>query len=657
MAYEKPPSNNIPFQFTSTGYTAPDFNVINFSFGLATQTANLQAAINVIGLFQETTSSELKECPTIVVGYTSTGPQIIKLPCVYAGIRDIGGAIHGNPIHADLGAFIASITGLGNIGAYIKSTTQSTKDVGGAIKGWTGEAVKDLGAFTSAVLPVDLAASLIGILFKGTADLGAILATIPPEDLPSSIFGVASIDLPAIIFPQGLIGLSVLLKIFNRGSKDLSAFINAPDTTNLGAAINSISFNNLLASIHGFDTRNLGAIITGVFGPGDIQATITGTGGFKELGIFVRGMIATQVPIDLPASLIGTYSSDITALINSISPFDLAALITATGQAVDLPATIIPRVIFVSGALQIALLEHKNLRAMVNSSCFGSDSKNLTAYIRSIEKLDLRAVVFGLHVDTSQSFKNLGMYINTETYAVEDRIPLTFFGESTNKFTQLNIRFSVTEGELYKVFDTIDVIFGKVVTANLGATITGILQSVDLGVTITPIFDFNYTNLPHNVSPRTREVVIDFTPKWRENWRRLVEIFFDFTGDDSYHYFYVSGSDKVYRVDRTRHWTIWGKSYDVVADSMIERRNTRSKFIFKMSNYSTVDEAVRDLIDRVAVYRRVDFPASITPILPPLGDLGASITPDIVYQWSKNLHVSVTGTGGFLELGASITGS
>ncbi len=610
MAYEKPPINNIPFEFTTGGYTKPDFDNIPFNFALKPvfqQTADLQAIIDAVvpkdlsASITGVSLSNVKNLPSSVLGY----PPV---------------------------------------------------DLGGYTKIFT-EAVKNLGAFTSAVLPVDLAASLIGILFKGTADLNAILATIQPEDLPSSIFGVAPVDLPAFIQSMGTFDLPAILNIFDK--KDLPAAIKifATNTKNLSAIIDVTLLNNLPASIHGFATRDLGAILTAVFGPGDIQATITGTGGFKELGIFVRGMIATQAPIDLPASLIGTFSFDITALINSISPSDLGALITATGQAVDLPATIIPKVIFVSIALQIALLEHKNLRAMVNSSCFGSDHINLTAYIRSIEKLDLRAIVYGLYVDTSQSFTDLAMYINTETHAVEDRIPLTFFGEDNNKFTQLHIRFSATEGELYKVFDTIDVIYGKVVTANLGATITGILQSVDLGATVTPIFDFNYTNLPHNISPRTREVVIDFSPKWRENWRRFVEIFFDYTGSDSYHYFYVSGADQVYRVDRTRHWTIWGKSYDVVADSMIERRNTRSKFIFKMSNYSTVDEAVRDLIDRAAAYRRVDFPASIIPVLPPLGDLGASITPDIVYKWSKNLHVSVTGTGGFLELGASITGS
>jgi len=662
MAYSKPPSSDMPFTFTSSGYVTPSASSILFNFGAA-NTANLQAAINVIGLFQETTYSELKECPVIVVGYTSTGPQIIKLSCIYTGIRDIGGTIHGNPVHADLGAFINAISGQGNLGAYIKSTIQSTKDLGGEISpippvdlpGYiksTIQAYKNLGASTYGIPPVDLGAFITPILFKGTANLGGILATIPPEDLPASVFGFLPVDLPASIFPEGFADLSAILSTVFKS--DLGGSINPNVTANLSALILGFAPTDLGGSIHGFATRDLGAILNGVFGPGDIQAVINAIPP-KDLGAIIRGWIGIQVPIDLPASLIGTFSYDLNALIGSISPADLNAIITATGKAVDLPATIVPKVIYISRALQIALLEHKNLKAMINSSCFGSDSKNLLAYIRSIEKLDLMATIFGLRSDLSQSLKNLGMYINTETYAVEDRIPLTFFGESNNKFTQLKIRFGVTVDETYTVFDTLDIIYGKVITANLGATVTAILHSVDLGVTITPIFDFNFTDLPYNISPRTREIVIDFSPKWRENWRRFVEIFFDFGGSTPYHYFYVNGTDKVYRVDRDRHWTIWAKGYDEIDDSMIERRNTRSKFIFKMSNYSNIDEAVRDLIDRASVYRRINLPASITPILPPLGDLGASITPNIIYKWTKNLHGSVTATGGFLDLGASIT--
>jgi hypothetical protein len=200
-------------------------------------------------------------------------------------------------------------------------------------------------------------------------------------------------------------------------------------------------------------------------------------------------------------------------------------------------------------------------------------------------------------------------------------------------------------------------LFGSYYTANLPAIVTGILESANLSASIKAVFDWNYSELPPYVNPKTHEIVIDFDANWKENWRRFVEIFFDFTGDSPYHYFYVSGADKVYRVDRDRHWVVRAKSYQRVS-GMIERRGVRRKYIFKMSDYANVDEAVRDLIDRVSTYRRANLGAYITGGFGPT-DLRASINgipdPRPIRSWVKHLHASITGTGGFLDLSATIT--
>jgi hypothetical protein len=47
MAYTKPPANNMPFSFTSSGYVGPNAGGINYRFR-ASAIANLQAAINVL---------------------------------------------------------------------------------------------------------------------------------------------------------------------------------------------------------------------------------------------------------------------------------------------------------------------------------------------------------------------------------------------------------------------------------------------------------------------------------------------------------------------------------------------------------------------------------------------------------------------------------
>ncbi|MHA2344787.1 MAG: hypothetical protein ACXADW_23285, partial [Candidatus Hodarchaeales archaeon] len=421
---------------------------------------------------------------------------------------------------------------------------------------------------------------------------------------------------------------------------DLSAYVkvNIRNTKDLQAYINTLHPLNLSASIHGFDTRDLIAILSGAFGPGDLQAAIYAISP-ANLVALIQGFLGVEVPSSLSAIITGSFGQDLPASVYSITPIDLQAIINVTGQAADLPASIIPKVIFMSQVLQVSLLEHVNLRAMINIACFGSDSRDLYAYIRSIEKIDLQGLIFGLYSDNS-NVKDLFMYINTEDYYVEDKAGPWFFADDKDQqHSLLKITFNAS-GPSYHTFNTIPVYYDRPPWENLQALITGVLTSVDLGATITAAFDFNFTELPYNVSPRTREVVIEFDERWRERWRRFVELFFDDSGNTPYHYFYVSGANKVYRIDRTRHWTIWAKGFDEV-NSMIERRNVRYKYIFNASKYANVDEAVRDLIDRVSAYRRANLTASISGELPIHLDLPASITSSFVYSWVKHLNAYI----------------
>jgi len=551
----------------------------------------------------------------------------------------------------DLGAYLKSmIQAASNVGAYVKPFERASKDISASIG---SQHKKDLTADIFGYEPINLPAilrvveienlpaSLIGILNKGDKDISADIFGFPPADLGGYLKAWSIKDLGAT--------LNIVFKT------NLGATITAvqPDSFDLGAFLKAWPQDDLPSLIHGWDTKDLGASSIGGYGPNDIQASITGTGGFKDAMAYIKGMLGTEVPANLSATLLGSFSSDLSAFLNITPAINLPAIINAVGKAVDLAATIIPKVIYISKVLEVSLLEHKNLRAMINASCFGTGHKNLSAYIRSIEKLDLSASIFG-HVDISSHRHDLAMYINTEDYIVEDRIDISFFGEDTRKFTQVNINFTAT-GELYKTFDTFDILFGFKNRVDLGASLTGVLTSSDLGATLTPIWDWNYTELPYYVKPKTHEVVIKFDEKWRERWRRFVEIFFDFTGSSPYHYFYVSGSNEVYRVDRTRHWTVWFKSYDEVEGSMIDRHNVRQKHMFRVSDYNTVDEAVRDFIDRVSAYRERNLSAFIYGILPTHSNLSASIVPDIKYSWVKHLNASITPFHSF-DMGASING-
>jgi hypothetical protein len=675
----------MPFTFTSSGYTMPNPSNMKFNFGAMSYT-DLKAAINILS------EDYIKECPTYTIA-TKYGIQIIQLPCIYSGFRNIGGYIYGNPPHADLGASIKPVFGMADLSAYIKSTFQSYKDLGGRTRTFYREHL-DLGAAIQWIVheESDLPANLAGVFLKGEMDLQAILNFIEVRDLPAFIHpelikGQLDLGGRTRTFYREHLDLGSRANIFQRGYLDLGVYIYAPmdlqgiinviskfdlpasikafplSTTDLQAYLNIIQIGNLQANIHGWDIRNLPAMATGAYGPYDLQASIIGSGGYKQLYAYVRGMLGTEIPYNLPAFLEGFFSKDLPASIfAAVNRLDLQGIINATGQAVDLPANIVPRVIYMTQVLQIALLEHKDLKAMINSACFGTGSFNLYAYVRAIYKKDLQGIIFGWHVNIYSNVIDLVACINTEDYYVQDKAAPWFFAEDRESFhIRLKLTFDAT-GPAYTVFDTQPIFFGTATYANLTAVVTGILHSVDLPATVTARYDFNFTQLPYHISPRTREVVIEFDSKWRERWRRFVEIFFDDSGNTPYHYFYVAGANKVYRVDRNRHWTIWAKGFDESEDEMIERYNVRYKFIFNAAKYSTVDEAIRDLIDRVSTYRRVDLAAQIYGDLPTHANLSALITPDVKFSWVKHLRSSVIGRLRFykgtqdFDLPALITG-
>ena len=577
MAYTPPAGNNANFNFTETGYSPGPPHNFNFEAG--------------------------------------------------AGTSDL------------LASIVATAaSGQSNLPGYIKSVIQATKNLGASIAGYPPV---DLSASIGAHPPKDLLAAITAILFKGQKDLGVDISITPPVDLNAYIGMHAPVDLGASVASAALLGelpasinvidftnLPAVLKSFTQTYKDLGAAINPGEKLDLGGIL------------HGWAISDLAATLVGGYGPYDIQASLNPIPG-QDLSAIIRGWKGFQIPIDLPASVSSWATMDLNAVISLIEATDLGASITAIGKLANLGAIIIPKTILMKRALQISLLEHKDMKAVINFQCFGSAYRNLGASMYTIYKSELKAYITGWYGGgTADTIRDLGAYINAEDYYVEDKFTVTFV-PAVRKYTQLNINFSVND--VYKTFDTLPIIYGSFYGANLSATINGILNSYDLGATVTPVLQTNYTELPENVSPKTHEIVIDFNNRWRENWRRFVEIMFKRDGAEPFHYFYVKGSNTIYRVNRERHWTIWADSYLNTEDDMVERRDIRQKYIFNMSNYSTVDEAVRDLIDRVSSYRRASLGASIVGEWGPMADLSAYIDPKVKYSWVKHLGASITG--------------
>ncbi|KKK81476.1 hypothetical protein LCGC14_2813050, partial [marine sediment metagenome] len=192
--YDKPPMNNIPFEFTTGGYTKPDFSEVPFQWGLRPifqQTASLQAAITVV-----------------------------------------------SQSSADLPASIQGIIGWRDLGAYIKSIIQATKNLGVSVFGIAPSdlaaiiniiEIRDLPAEVEAILPVDLPASLISILLKSSVDLGGRVRVFQREYANLEVFIYTStqlFDLSASINAAEMLNLPSFIRAFVEDTKNLRAVID-----------------------------------------------------------------------------------------------------------------------------------------------------------------------------------------------------------------------------------------------------------------------------------------------------------------------------------------------------------------------------------------------------------------------------------------------
>ena len=93
MPYVPPINTNIPFSFTSRGYGPIDVTAIPFSFVSSTMSSVLASTIVGQPLYQTEAYTYPKQCKKVAIGF-GDDIQIISLPCLYGGIRDLGSSIY-----------------------------------------------------------------------------------------------------------------------------------------------------------------------------------------------------------------------------------------------------------------------------------------------------------------------------------------------------------------------------------------------------------------------------------------------------------------------------------------------------------------------------------------------------------------------------------
>jgi len=619
------------FNFSIGGYTPPSFTDVPFNFvSTYAKIMNLGASVEAVPTYQDSTYTYVKSRRLYGLGYCyGGGYQIIK-QMMYGGIRDLGAlitAIKFKSSYVDLNAMINAIkyySGTKDLRAQLKVMFRDEADLRASLRSWHIFDLKaiigsvfetDLPAIINSILPVDLGARLriyyskdlrailhgwqlfdLGAFIKGGLryylDLKAIIGVYAPYDLKGVLIGwklKVPIDLPAVLGSY---------HYYDLGATLISSYFK-----NLKAIIYGIPYMNLPAFIHGWDILDLKAKIVGGYGPGDLLAIIYGIAGF-DLGAEINPI--KRLYLNLMAQILGLSKFDLGAKINAVGgTLLLRAIIEATG-GFNLGATITPRVVKLAKVLRVHTMNVVNLTAVINMApCFNFELVDLGARLKALYFSDLTATVYGFRNIAQQTFDLRAIIMSDvypdkltfdtinivfsppDKYVAIDYLPVSFWDKKL-AFDEISIRFRA-KGYMASPFDITATIFGEFLHFDLKAKIKAIFN-VDRYLDILED-SFYAPYLVNNI----------------EVWKRFVELkFYSMV----YKYFYDSFSDAVWKDDTSQKWVIDVSSFRE-RFGFFDFLDRRTKLVFDLDKFNSVDEAIRYAIDWVLILPTTNLIATI----------------------------------------------
>ena len=540
---------------------------------------------------------------------------------------------------------------------YLNVVLRDARDLSIYIRGWV---ISDLHVIIRAMRSSVLSATLNSVL---GVDLFAYLKVWPQRDLLINLYGWAEKDLSANIgwnikkdLPCSIgihlwKNLSARLKGwvrevmadlpgFVRGLayEELQATIRATYLTNLSAYLFSIRPKDLSSYIYGWDTKDLTACLIGGYGPNDLRVFINAGGGFRGLSTYIKGVMRMGVASDLKTIISSWYSKNLSSIINVVGAVNLSVYLNSLGYSSDLLVFIYPKMIHLTTIISIATMEHLDLSATINLRCrlAGSAYKELSSRIRCMYLANLLVSLVGKKYP-KYSF-DLAVSIGyAPGYIVIDKLPI-----------------NVSIGSGYIVEDKLPIyirIYKQL--AMLSASVVGTLQYKNLFASLTPVYlsHYEFDNI------KKTETVIHRDRSGSLDWYKVVELSFQSIVNE---YFYVEGGGgKLYKTDKTQRWRTDIKSYvpeDV--ESNIRRRLFRVRTIYDLTKFSSIDAAVKFVIDYVT---RINYSDLSSFIAASGGFLNLPVSIKPKYFTTTDLDLSSTITAdertfviGFSDDGVSI---
>jgi hypothetical protein len=506
---------------------------------------------------------------------------------------------------------------------YIKSTAQNFEDIVNAIKGKVSAYI-DLFEYIKSTQ-------------KQIVDFPSyIKSTIHQiEDLNLDIFKIWQTDvdlLDASIHGWQVENLQKIIQAFH--TQDLHAVLRATYLHNIMSYIYGIPPEDIAANLHGFATFNLSSDLIPEKHKGDLPVYLN-VNPHNNLPVVISAKKGIEVIKDLSARLTNLKISDLTSSVNIISTFDLAAILIVPRMILNLNFSIYPKVVYIRNNINISFLEHRDLAGIINYPCAFSGYLDLFFSVFVKNSLDLRATVYG---SDNSNIVDLGARINAYDYMTFDTLNVQFFNKGKPKeyrTTYMDVKFN-NKTRVDKV-DTLTLYLGDISKAwfDMAASINGDYITRDLPVKIVA-----YSNNSFDTSASSKLFVTLKLKNNEEEFRRYVDLKLR---DYANSYYYFSGNQRAYREHATDHWEIRVQGFDLVPVGRgIEKKRVRKKYIFNLKKYNSIDEAIKDMIDRVTLLRTSDLGMQIFPkstvALENERDLGFVIYSKKIYKTNRVLQ-------------------
>lgn len=661
--YEPPSYNKLPFKFSSSGYSPPDFTDVNFNFSRPPPITDLKAAI-IGGEFQR---DYLKHCETYVLGYSTNNVQILRHSCLYGGIRDLNAYVGVLANFLDLDNYIKStLQEQYNLNKSLRGWAKDSKPLRSLIKGWVSERSINLPIYLKQgeVSQTDLSkyvnifqhsqidltkvikgwstgnirdlVNVVKILRHGTDNLSEyIKSTISQTlDLNLDVFKIWQTNqdnMNAMLHGWQVANLQKIIQVLH--TKDLSVLVRSTYFTNIAALLYAISPVDIEAAVMGWDIYDLQASIARVAYDGDLNFNVYGIRPV-DLNILLRAGRGFGTIKDLNVQLNKFTVSDLAISLNSTYYKDLNIYLRSTRQLTDLQVKIYPKIIHIKHHINVAFLEHRDLAAVINFPCFNSDYRDLSLLLHAKVSADLKGYIYGY--DTG-NLANLRFSINASEYLTQNTIPIKYiYTKRPSSYVTLNYSKNSTVYHINTI-SLVDSVINRG-SANIVASIVGKYIQKDLSVFIRA-----YSNRHYDTSTVSQKFVTLKLKNNVEDFRRYVELTFNSYANS---YYYFSGDKKAYREFGNDHWVVRVEGHKLLpVGKGFEKTKVRRKYIFNLKNYASIDAAIKDMVDRVTLLRSKDLNVTIASSVEKMKNLRLSIISRRIYKTNRVLRASLKCVG------------